>query len=119
MNGRQPALGIVATIPIIVLSLVFVHLFTFPVFAGWVSFYMQCTIPMQIIVGISWECRQPDFAARQSQPMKGLLLTMITVMAGIVASVFLMAVPGGNVTPPTPMLVQCTILSIAITFWVS
>jgi len=119
MNGRQPALGIVATVPVIVLSLAFVHLFSFPVFAGWVAFYMQCTIPMQIIVGITWECRHPGFAVQQSQPMKGLLLTAITVMAGIVASVFLLAVPGGNITPPTPMLLQCTIVSVVITFWLS
>ena len=119
MNGRQPALGIIATIPVIALSLAFVHLFSFPVFAGWVSFYMQCTIPMQIIVGVTWQCRQPDFAAQQSQPMKGLLMTLLTIAAGIIASYLLLAFPGGNVTPPTPMLIQCTIVSVAITFWVS
>ena len=119
MNGRQPATGIVATIPVIAISLAFVHWFTFPVFAGWVAFYTQCTIPMQIIVGITWGCRQPEFAAQQQQPMKGLLLTMITVIAGIVASVVLLAVPGGNITPPTPMLMHCTIVSVAITFWIS
>lgn len=119
MNGKQPATGILATIPVIAVSLAFVHLFSFPVFAGWVAFYMQCTIPMQVIVGITWQCRQPDFAAQQTQPMKGLLLTLITVVAGIIASVFLLALPGGNVTPPTPMLMQCTIVSVAITFWLS
>jgi hypothetical protein len=119
MNGRQPATGIIATIPVIAISLAFVHWFTFPVFAGWVAFYTQCTIPMQIIVGITWGCRQPDFAAQQQQPMKGLLLTMITMVAGIIASVFLLAVPGGNITPPTPMLMHCTIVSVAITFWIS
>jgi len=119
MNGKQPATGIVATIPVIVLSLAFVHLFSFPVFAGWVAFYTQCTIPMQIIVGVTWKCKLPGFAAQQSQPMKGLLLTMLTIMGGIVASVFLLAVPGGSITPPTPMLMHCTIVSVAITFWLS
>jgi len=119
MNGRQPATGILATIPVIAVSLVFVHWFTFPVFAGWVAFYTQCTIPMQIIVGVTWGCREPEFAAHQQQPMKGLLLTMITVIAGIIASVVLLAVPGGNITPPTPMLMHCTIVSVAITFWIS
>src|SRR6187399_347846 len=119
MNGRQPATGIAATIPVIGLSLAFVHLFSFPIFASWVAFYMQCAIPMQIIVGITWGCKVPGFAANQSQPMKGLLLTMITVLGGIIASVFLLAIPGGNVTPPTPMLMHCTIVSVAITFWLS
>ena len=119
MNGRQPATGILATIPVIAISLAFVHWFTFPVFASWVAFYTQCTIPMQIIVGITWGCRQPEFAARQQQPMKGLLLTLITVVGGIIASVLLLAVPGGNITPPTPMLMHYTIISVAITFWIS
>ena len=119
MNGRQPTTGIAATIPVIGLSLAFVHLFSFPIFASWVAFYMQCAIPMQIIVGITWGCKVPGFAANQTQPMKGLLLTMITVLGGIIASVFLLAIPGGNVTPPTPMLMHCTIVSVAITFWLS
>jgi len=119
MNGRQPATGVLATIPVIAISIAFVQLFSFPVFASWVAFYTQCTIPMQIIVGITWKCVQPEFAARQTQPMKGLLLTMVTVVAGIIVSVVLLAVPGGNVTPPTPMLMQCTIVSVAITFWIS
>jgi hypothetical protein len=119
MNGKQPATGILATIPVIAISLFFIHWFSFPVFSGWVAFYTQCTIPMQIIVGITWGCRQPEFAAKQEQPMKGLLLTLITVIAGIIASVALLAVPGGNITPPTPMLMHCTIVSVAITFWIS
>lgn len=119
MNGRQPATGILATIPVIAISLAFVHWFTFPVFASWVAFYTQCTIPMQIIVGITWGCRLPEFAAQQHQPMKGLLLTLITVVAGIIASVVLLAIPGGSITPPTPMLMHCTIVSVAITFWIS
>jgi hypothetical protein len=74
---------------------------------------------MQIIVGVMWGCKHPVFAAQQSQPMKGFLLTLVTVIAGIVVSVLYLAGPGGNVTPPTPMLMQCIILSVVVTFWFS
>ena len=119
MNGRQPLTGIIATAIVVAISLGFVALFTFPVFAGWVSYYTQCTIPMQVIVGITWGCKYPEFAARQSQPMKGLLLTLVTVIAGIIVSVVYLAGPGGNVVPPTPMLMQCTIFSVTVAFWLS
>ena len=119
MNGEQPATGIVATVIVIAIALGFVALFSFPTFAGWVAYYLLCTIPMQIIVAVNWGCKQPEFAARQSQPMKGLLLTLVTVIAGIVVSVVYLGVVGGNITPPTPMLAQCTIVSVVITFWAS
>lgn len=119
MNGKQPNTGILVTVFVIALSLGFISLFSFPTFSGWVAYYLQCTIPMQIIAGVTWKCKLPEFAARQTQPMKGLLLTLVTVIAGSVVAVVYQAVPGGNITPPTPMLMQCTILSVAVTFWIS
>jgi len=69
MNGRQPLTG---SSPRRSLSRSLLgSLRCSPsVFAGWVSYYTQCTIPMQVIVGITWGCKYPEFAARQSQPMK-------------------------------------------------
>ena len=51
--------------------------------------------------------------------MKGVLLTLVTVIAGICVSVVYLSVAGGNITPPTPMLAQCTIVSVVVTFWAS
>ncbi len=119
MNGRQPVTGVLATIGVIAISLFFTSRFSFPTFAGWVSYYLICTIPMQIIVGVNWECKLPVFASRQSQPMKGVLLTMVTVLAGICVSVVYLSVAGGNITPPTPMLAHCIIVSVVVTFWAS
>jgi len=117
--NRQPVTGIVATLAVIAVSLGFISLFTFSTFTNWVSFYLICTIPMQIIVGVNWNCKHPSFAVKQSQPMKGLLLTLITVMAGTMVSVVYMSVAGGNISPPAPMLAQCTIVSVVVTFWAS
>jgi hypothetical protein len=74
---------------------------------------------MQIVVAVNWGCKLPEFAARQSQPMKGVLLTLVTVLAGICVSVTYLSLAGGNITPPTPMLAQCTIVSVVVTFWAS
>ncbi len=117
--NRQPVTGIVATLIVIAISLTFISLFSFPAFANWVTYYLICTIPMQIIVAVNWNCKHPSFAVKQAQPMKGLLLTLVTVIAGIVVSVVYMALAGGNISPPTPMLAQCTIVSVVITFCAS
>lgn len=119
MNGKQPNTGIVVTVIVIALSLGFVSLFSFPMFAGWVAYYLLCTIPMQIIVAVNWGSKLPEFALRQTQPMRGVLLVMVTVIAGIVVSTEYARIAGGNVLPPTPMLMQCTIVSVVVTFWMS
>ena len=114
---KQPALGILATILVIAVSLGIISLFDFPTFAGWMSYGLLCLIPMQIVVGVTWGANQPGFAARQSQPLKGLLLTLTTVVVGAIVVPAYLAIAGGNLTPPTPMLMHAAITSVVITFW--
>ena len=45
----QPAVGIVATGLMIALALGFISFFTFPVFTGWVAYFLLCVIPIQIV----------------------------------------------------------------------
>ena len=76
MSGlKQPVLGVVATLFVIAVSLGFVSLFDSPTFGGWVTYLMICLIPMQIVTAVTWGTNQPRFAAKQRQPLKGLLLT--------------------------------------------
>ncbi len=70
LNLKQPAAGIVATAIVIAIALEFISLFDFAAFTGWVSYFLLCVIPMQIIVVVIWGCRHPDFAAERSQPAK-------------------------------------------------
>src|SRR5262245_16320915 len=82
MSGlKQPRLGIVATALIIAISLGFVSLFSFATFTGWVAFFLLCLIPMQIVTVVTWG-GNPAFAARQAQPMKGLVLMVSTFIIG-------------------------------------
>lgn len=114
---KQPVLGVVATVLVMAVGLGLVSLFDFPDFAGWVSYLLLCLIPMQIVIGVSWGANQPGFAARQSQPAKGALLVLTTLVIGAIVAPANLAIVGGNVTPPSPMLLHVAIVSVVITFW--
>jgi hypothetical protein len=114
---KQPILGILATICVMAVSLVLISFFDFPTFAGWMSYGLMCLIPMQIVVGVTWGTNQPSFAAKQRQPLKGVLLTLTTVVIGAIVVPAYLAVAGGNVKPPSPMLMHATITSVVVTFW--
>jgi hypothetical protein len=113
---KQPVVGIVATGLMIALALGFISLFTFPVFTGWVAYFLLCVIPMQIVAAVTWRA-DPGFVAGRSQPAKGLLLTLTTLAVGLVVAAICHAAIGGRISPPTPMLAMCSIVSVVITFW--
>ncbi len=114
---NQPAAGILATILIMAIALGFISLFDFPTFSGWVAYLLLCLIPIQIVAAITCGGNQPEFAAQRRQPLKGALLIVVTlVVGGVVALVYFVAV-GESMSPPTPMLAMCTIVSVIVTFW--
>ena len=116
---KQPALGIVASLLVIAISLGFVSLFAFPTFAGWVAYLLICFIPMEIVIGITWGCRNPGFAARRQQPMKGILLALTALAVGVIVAAVHHRVVGGSISPPAPMLAMCIIASVLTTFWLA
>lgn len=117
MSGlKQPLLGIVATALVMAVALGFISLFSFPVFTGWVAYFLLCTIPMQIITAVTWGS-SPGFVAGRQQPAKGLALTLATLVVGMAVTAVTHAVIGGGISPPTPMLAMCAIVSVVITFW--
>ena len=48
-------------------ALGFISLFSFPTFTGWVSYFLLCVIPMQIVVVVTWGA-SPPFAVTQTTP---------------------------------------------------
>jgi hypothetical protein len=114
---KQPVLGVAAAILVMAVSLGFVSLFDFPVFAGWIGYLMICLIPMQIVIAVLWGTNQPAFAARQGQPVKGILLVVLTVVAGAIVAPAYLAIAGGNITPPGPVPSHAIIVSVIVTFW--
>jgi hypothetical protein len=115
---KQPATGIVAALVVIAISLGFISFFSFGTFTGWVAYFIQCMIPMQIIIGVTWGSNQPAFA-QKPQPLKGLILILLSVLSGIVVAYTLWATIGGRVSPPTPMPIMFTIASVLTTFWLA
>jgi hypothetical protein len=113
---KQPFTGIAASALVIAVSLAFISLFDAPKFMGWVSFCLISFIPMEIVVGITWGCKKPEFAASRRQPVKGLLLILMTLLAGAIGGSTSLAVVGGNVDPPVPMLMMFTIAMVVVTF---
>lgn len=117
MSGlKQPLLGIVATALVIAVSLGLISLFSFEVFSGWLAYGLMCLIPTQIVIAVLWKGKHPSWAANHPQPLKGLLLILVNALIGaIVVLVYHRTVGGG--LGPSPMLVQCTIVSVVVMFW--
>ncbi len=116
---KQPGLGIAASFLVIAVSLGFIALFTFPIFANWVAFLTICFIPMEIVISVTWGGNHPAFAAARPQPAKGILLTLLALAVGAVVAVVHFLTVGGGVNPPPPMLAMCIITSVVITFWLA
>jgi hypothetical protein len=114
---RQPLLGLVATAVVIVASLVFVSLFSWPTFGGWVSFALMCAIPVTIVIGAFWRGAVPAAIAERPQPVRGLLFLGLAAAVAVVVGAVHLATIGGGVTPPVPMVIQAIITSVVATFF--
>jgi hypothetical protein len=68
---------------------------------------------------VTWGMKQPGFAAKQSQPVRGILFSLIALVTGVVVAVAHWSGVGGSMSPPTPMLTQCLIASVVIMFWMA
>jgi len=82
MMLKQPLLGIAALVLIGGISLALISLFDFQTFSGWMSYGLMCLIPMQIVVGVTWGTNRPQFAAKQRQPLKGIVLMLMEEKEG-------------------------------------
>lgn len=113
---KQPALGLVATAIVIAIALGYVALFDFDTFVGWASYALICMIPMEIVVGVSWGAN-PGFAAKLSQPFKGIVLVAVCAVAALIIGPIYWQVVGGGISPPLPNLILCSITSVVVMFW--
>jgi len=115
-DTKQPAAGIIASVIIMAISLAFISLFQLSTFTGWVAYCIECVIPMQIVIGITWATKHPQFAATRSQPTKGILLALVTVLAGIITGALFFYTVNGGVNPPTPFLMMFIVMIVLTTF---
>ena len=114
----QPALGFVASAIVMAIALGFISLFDFPTFAGGVAFFNLCLIPFQVVAVVIWGAN-PPFVAKLSQPAKGFVLLLVTlVVAAVISPLALMAV-GEGINPPGPIPSHFAILVVPTTFYLS
>ena len=98
---QQPLRGTVATLGIIALATLFISLFTESTFGSWVSFLMMCCVPALIVCGLVWGGNYPKVVAGLSPATKGLLLTLISLAAGLMIAAVILVLVAGKATPPT------------------
>lgn len=85
---KQPVIGLLATIVVVAISMGSIALFDTPTFVGWVSYYLLCVIPMQIVIAVTWGTKHPSYVAKLRQPAKGITLIVINLLAGAVFAAF-------------------------------
>src|SRR5262249_10089998 len=90
---------------------------SFPTFAGWVAFFLLCVIPIQIVMIVVWGGEQPAFAAKASQPLRGLIQTIVSLLVGVIATYAVIFGVGGGVEPPPPIIAHWVIVCVPVTFW--
>jgi len=108
----------VASAIVITIALVYIGLFDFATFVGWVAFIMLGLIPMQVVIAVIWG-GNPSFASTLRQPLKGLVLIIVTVVAAWVATAFAHAAVGEGVSPPGPIPSHYVVAVVPVTFWLA
>jgi hypothetical protein len=116
---KQPALGSASSLLVIVVSLGFISLFALPIFTTWVAYCLICLIPMVIVISVTWQMKHPAFAAKHSQPARGILFMLLVLVVGALVALVHFVTVGRRVSSPTPMLSMCIITTVIIAFWLA
>lgn len=115
---KQPALGVLSAVIVMVIALGFISFFDVATFNGWVAFVALCFIPMEIVVGIIWGAN-PPFVAGLRQPVKGLTLVAVTAVVAALVALAVLAVIGEGVSPPGPIPTHFAIIAVVFAFWLA
>lgn len=113
--GRQPVAGIIASILVVVISIWVSLAFLPDYFLSWVNLLMVSMVPIQIVIGLVWHCKQPESIGRIPQPTRGLVFLLLTIAIGVLVAIVSNSTIGGGLTPPTPFVNMFVILSVLVT----
>ena len=112
----QPALGLLSSAIVMAIALGFISLFDFGTFAGWVAFVMLGLIPMQVVAVVLWG-GNPAFASGLRQPVKGVVLVLVTAIATAVITPLVFMTVGEGAAPPGPIPSHYAVIVVPTTFW--
>jgi hypothetical protein len=105
-----------ATVVVMGASLGVIAAFDPATFTGPVTYYALSATPAMVVVR-AMVCAAPPRALQQlRQPVRGIVLTLIPVLLGIVAAVVVRGTVGGGVAPNNPILVHYCIFVVICTF---
>jgi hypothetical protein len=75
-------------------------------------------IPMQIVMVVLWGAN-PSFASSLKQPMKGVLLTLVAVVAAVVIMPIALRLVGEGLSPPGPIPSHYVVVVVPTTFYLA
>lgn len=117
---KQPALGIVATVVIMIISFVTIFALGAELFMNWASYALMGAIPFAIVVGAFWQGKEPAAIARLGQPVRGIAYLALAALAAVIVSAIHWATRGGALPGnPVPMAVMTIITSVVTTFFLA
>lgn len=114
---KQPILGIVGLIIVMVVAMAIISLFTADQFAGWVTYFVAVCVPVEVVIGMVWQLSYPSFVKDMGQPMKGITLVILTFIIAAIFTAIIFYGQAQGITPLTPMAIQYAIFSVLVTFW--
>lgn len=115
--ARQPVLGCVMLLLVMVLSLLIIGCFKGDFFASWVTFVVVVSVPVEIVLSMLWRSQYPGWIAALPQPAKGLALLAVTLAAAALISIVIFYTQAQQVGPPTPFTLLYVIFCVLLTFW--
>jgi hypothetical protein len=116
--ARQPLRGAVASVAVMALALAFVASFEFSRFAGQVSFFMLCLIPLQVVAVVLWGAKLP-LVELLPRPLRGIALLFLNVAIAVAIAPIALQVAGEGLRPPGPIPSHFAIIVVPTTFWLA
>jgi len=85
-------------------------------FINWLGTFLMCATPFQIMMAVVWRHEYPGFIAKVAQPAKGLVLTGLFLLAGVVFTPLLLYTFGQGVL--SPIYIHLIVLSVPTSLFV-
>jgi len=115
MTDRQPHLGIVATLLVVVVALGAALALSSSFEAGAATVFMVAMVPTQIVTSLHWRGEVPAAFGRLPQPLRGLAFTGLGVAVATVVALAAVLVFGGGRFEATPFVIMALVITVPIT----
>ena len=85
-------------------------------YVNWADAFFMCATPFQIMMAVVWGNQFPGAVTNMAQPLKGIALVGMFVLAGVVVMPVLLFTVGKGVL--SPILIHYVIQSVGVTLLV-